>query len=570
MIGVVADQAEHIVIHEFFELFKTPWEFYQNNRQYEVLLCSGDHHFDEDTAKLTLIYASKNLASDPRRDGNTTFRSEGTVLTHKGCRLPIYGECITFQPAGTDVLLEQESHESAMRLRRSQHGLIVQIGYSLFHEVDALLRTGQPAKYANIPTLDLHIALLRELIIDNGVRLIEVPPFPDGYRFIACLTHDVDHPSIHPHKWDHTMLGFLHRAVFGSLVNLVRGRISISDLVKNWAAVLKLPFVHLGLAKDFWCNFEDRYLELEEGLCSTFFVIPFQGDSGRLSEGQAPAYRAAHYRAKDIAGAIDKILAAGCEVGLHGIDAWLDSAKGREEIDEIRELTGESEVGVRMHWLYNDKHSAAALEEIDAAYDSTAGYKETVGYYAGTTQVYKLLQAVKLLELPLHVMDTALFYPAYMGLSQRQGTKIVRKLIDDVNRSGGCITINWHDRSLAPERLWGECYRHMIQDLKDRGAWFATAGQAVSWFRKRRSVAFLDGEETDSVRVQITDARDDLPSLRLRIYNARESCKAGVRDADGWLDLTFDESVNIRLVAPDHETELLSSAGHRVNYTRMD
>ncbi len=55
------------------------------------------------------------------------------------------------------------------------------------------------------------------------------------------------------------------------------------------------------------------------------------------------------------------------------------------------------------------------------------------------------------------------------------------------------LTINWHDRSLAPERLWGACYRDLIQELKTRGAWFSTAAQAISWFRKRRSAVF----ETD-------------------------------------------------------------------------
>ena len=38
MLGVVADSAEQHVVQEFFELFKTPWEFYRADRQYEVLL----------------------------------------------------------------------------------------------------------------------------------------------------------------------------------------------------------------------------------------------------------------------------------------------------------------------------------------------------------------------------------------------------------------------------------------------------------------------------------------------------------------------------------------------------
>ena len=33
MIGVIADSAEQDVVREFFELFKTPWEFYRKDRR---------------------------------------------------------------------------------------------------------------------------------------------------------------------------------------------------------------------------------------------------------------------------------------------------------------------------------------------------------------------------------------------------------------------------------------------------------------------------------------------------------------------------------------------------------
>ena len=73
---------------------------------------------------------------------------------------------------------------------------MARIGYDLFAEVQTLLTVGQTKINAGIPTLDLHIALLRDLIVASGVPLVEIPPVPDGFRFIACLTHDVDHPSI--------------------------------------------------------------------------------------------------------------------------------------------------------------------------------------------------------------------------------------------------------------------------------------------------------------------------------------------------------------------------------------
>jgi len=439
---------------------------------------------------------------------------------------------------GNGLLVDEDSRECAAYLDEREGRVLARIGYDLFSEIRTLLTVGQPVANASSPALDLHIAFLRDLITRSGVPLVEIPPVPDGYQFVACLTHDVDHPAIRRHKWDHTMFGFLYRATFGSLRSVLRGRMSVRNMFKNWAAALKLPFVHFGLMKDFWRNFDDRYMELEKGLRSTFFVIPFGGRAGNTSSGPAPSIRAAQYGAQDIAGAIQKLTAAGCEVGLHGIDAWMDSAEGRRELDEIRRVTGVSEVGVRMHWLYYDQQSPATLEAAGASYDSTFGYNETVGYRAGTTQVYKPLDANQLLELPLHIMDTAFFYPSHLALSESQAKKLLALMLDNAVRRGGTLTVNWHDRSLAPERLWGAFYSDLIQDLKHRNAWFATAGQATAWFRKRRSVRFQsEGIAPGAVKARVgVDQRDNLPALRLRIYNARKLGSINAQDGDSYFD----------------------------------
>jgi hypothetical protein len=545
MIGIIANPADYSVVSEFFQLFKTPWEFYRSDRRYDVLLCAADSHFDENTAKLVLVYAGQEVPFDADEKIEIVSRRSDSVLSYKGAQIPIYGDRLTFREEETGVLVDEESQQSAMHQQLSRG--IVRIGYNLFDEVRALLTVGQPAVYAGIPTLDRHIALLRDLIVASGVPLEEIPPVPDGYKFIACLTHDVDHPSIRQHKWDHTMFGFLYRAVFGSLRNFFRGRIPVRSLLTNWAAALRLPFVYMGFAKDFWRDFDDRYLELEKGLCSTFFVIPFKNHPGKSSHGVAPSFRAARYGARDLADTIKKITAAGSEVGLHGIDAWCDSSRGREELEEIRRLTGVSEIGVRMHWLYYDQQSPVALEQAGAAYDSTIGYNETVGYRAGTTQAYKPLEATRLLELPLHVMDTALFYPNHLGLSPVLAMTHLRGLVDNAVQFGGCLTINWHDRSLAPERAWDACYRDLVQDMKSRGAWFATAGQAISWFRKRRSVVFEpDCTEPEDRRAKVShDRGDNLPSLQLRVYNVRESCGTNAQASEGHVDKAFDQSADV-------------------------
>jgi peptidoglycan/xylan/chitin deacetylase (PgdA/CDA1 family) len=545
MIGVIAEPTDHNVVREFFELFKTPWEFYRADRQYDVLLCAGDGEFDA-TAKLVLFYAGRKMRFDDAltiqnaRDGK-----HPCILSYHGNRIPIYGDTITFPEKGCNFLTEEGSQEGAAYLVESGDRVLARIGYDLFSEIRTLFTVGQPLANANTPALELHIALLRDLIICCGVSLVEIPPVPNGYRFIVCLTHDVDHPSIRQHKWDHTVVGFLLRAVLGSLVDSLLGRMSIRDALTNWIAAIKLPFVYVGLAKDFWRDFDDRYLELEKGLPSTYFVIPRKNYSGKRVDGSAPVLRAVRYEAKDLADTICRLRAAGCEVGLHGIDAWLDSASGREELEEVRRLTGVSEIGVRMHWLYYNEKSAAVLEKAEATYDSTIGYNETVGYRAGTTQAYKPLEVGRLLELPMHVMDTALFYLSYLGLSPRKASARLCQMADNVVQFGGCLTVNWHDRSLAPERLWGGCYRDLINELKSRGAWFSTAGQAISWFRKRRSAVIeMDSMESGAIRARVVvDHGDNLPGLRLRIHKTRKVDPIGVHRSEEYVDMAFDKSI---------------------------
>ena len=524
MIGVIAHPAEHLVIQEFFELFKTPWEFYRGGRQYDVLLSAGDTSFDKNDAKLILIYGGRDLKFDA--DQQVPIAQVGqnsSVLSYNGTRLPIYGSGVTFQVDEVSNLCDQVSGRPAIYVRRSHETAVIRIGYNLFREIESLLTAGQPAINAGIPTLDLHIALLRDLMVANGVTVVEIPPVPNGYRFIACLTHDVDHPAISHHKFDHTMFGFLYRAVLGSLFDVFRGRGSIRKLLRNWAAALRLPFVYLGLAKDFWYEFDD-YTKVESGLRSSFFVIPFGHDPGRTRRGPAPSQRAARYGAADIADRVHKLISAGCEVGAHGIDAWLDSSSGRMELEEVRRLTGTRNIGIRMHWLYFDKDSPLILERAGADYDSTVGFNETVGYRAGTSQAYKPLGATRLLELPLHIMDTALFFPAYLDLSPAEARKRIRSIISNAVLFGGSVTVNWHDRSIAPERCWGEFYADLIKELQGSGAWFATAAETVSWFRKRRSVRFEDiGDESAAIEVKTALDGNGLPSVCLRVHNPRGS-----------------------------------------------
>jgi hypothetical protein len=519
MIGVVAKAEEQDVVREFFELFKTPWEFRRDGGRYDVLIRT-DGAIDHHPAKLVIVYGSQLGPCDRDVDRRAASPRHGTMLSWNGRRIPLYGGCLIFPSDGTPPnLVVEETGRPVVSVTRANGTTILRVGYDLFREIRFLLTTGQPSVHAGIPTLERHIAFLRHSIVSAGIPVLEIPPIPEGYRFIVCLTHDVDHPAIRAHRFDHTMFGFLYRAVVRSLIDLCRGRTSPTTLWRNWRAALMLPFVHLGVAKDFWSQF-DRYLEIEKGLGSTFFVIPVKRDPGRTVDGRAPMIRASAYGVADITHLLRPLRAAGCEVALHGIDAWLDRSRGSEERERVSRVTGVSASGVRMHWLFFDERAPERLDEAGFTYDSTFGYNDAVGLRAGTMQAFQPTGARRLLELPLTIMDTALFYPSHLNLTPKAAKQVVWRLVDEAERYGGALIINWHDRSLAPERLWGEFYVQLIDELKRREAWFPTASQAASWFRQRRSAVFGSVHwEGCSARIRASaDRRQDLPGLTIRVH----------------------------------------------------
>ncbi|MGD0260542.1 MAG: hypothetical protein ABSD29_12050 [Verrucomicrobiota bacterium] len=521
MIGVAVESAERDMAEEFFELLKTPWEFSRESERYEVLICTSPR-VRSGAAQMVLIFSGNPTSFDAQHKVAVRTQRSGGAVLDDGSRLPFYGAVATFHECTKVLLWEETAREPVAFVTKAGEATVLRIGYNLFAEASHLLTCGQPVGNADTPTLEMHIALLRDWITRGGLPLVEIPPVPDGYKFIACLTHDIDHPVLKNHRFDHTMFGFLYRSTLGSLIEVGRGRKPMNTLWRNWAAIGRLAFVHLGFAKDFWSEF-DRYLDIEAGRGATYFVIPHGNYPGRSVNGPVPAMRACRYELVEVMPQLQRIIAAGSEVAVHGLDAWLDPEAGRKEREKVSQAVGVTEVGVRMHWLFFDGNSARALDQAGFSYDSTFGYRETIGFRAGTAQVFRPPATARLLELPLHVMDTALFYPRYLNLDGAAAERMVWHLLDAVERFGGALTINWHDRSIAPERLWDDFYFKLLVELERRGAWMPTAAQATSWFRKRRS-AVLQTERVsaDSIRVKGTVSRlDRLPGLKIRVHMPR-------------------------------------------------
>ena len=518
LIGVLSEEHEKDVVDEFFQLFKTPWEFYEPGRPYEVVL-SSKHDTPALDSKLLIVYGANRKRVDSTHATMPQPAGKGLLIERGASEIPIYGGCTAFAGKG-EALLQATGRSKRVALRlRGERGDIVRVGFDLFGEVGHLLTRGQPPENALVPTLDLHIAILRDWILDAGIPVIEIPSIPRGYSFAACLTHDVDFAGIRRHCFDHTMWGFVYRVCRDVVKSVTHEKTSRTRVFLNCKALLSLPLVYLGVCRDFWLCF-DEYARIEGASKSTFFMVPFKrcpGDNVGVAHAK---WRATKYDVMDIREKVQELASNGFEIGVHGIDAWHNGIKAKQELKRIAQFTSQKELGVRSHWLCFGKDSARTLDEAGFAYDSTFGYNQTVGYRAGTTQVFRPLGSRVMLELPLHLQDSALLSPSMCTSMEDDAWHSCTDLFEATAKYGGVLTILWHLRSLAPERNWKDFYLRILQELKSRGVWFTTAGRVVDWFRRRRSVSFerVDFSDAGLQLILKTGESVPIPGFLLRVH----------------------------------------------------
>lgn len=554
MIGIICRNDERNIAREFFELFKTPWEFYDSKHAYDVIVSAQDE-IPKSNTRLILLYSSKTTQVDVDYSIKVSSSSCNHVVNSNNEQLPIYRNLVNLHGDYLPLLhTVPDSKVAAVKFIEHQTE-IIRVGFDLFDEIAFLLAEGQPVGNAFIPTIDFHISMLRNWIISTGIPFVEIPAIPFGYKFFTGLTHDVDFVGIRRHKFDHTMWGFIYRAVVSSAVAFLRGRIRFAKLWINWMAVLNLPFVFAGLADDFWEHF-DKYVDIENGLSSTFFLIPFKDQAGNHVTNKDLYRRAVKYDVGDIGKQIKHLMGLGFEIGLHGIDAWVSADIGSLEMKRVVEVTGQNEIGVRMHWLCYNQQSPLLLEQAGFGYDATLGYNETIGFRNGTLQVFRPIGVDSLLEIPLNIQDTALFFPGRLNLKDTDAARLCNKLIDSADSYGGVLTASWHERSLEPERLWGDHYKWLLGEFQARGAWIGNAGQVVAWFRYRRSIVFKKSNLADGKFVidVVGDGPMSDPKMFFRLHlpsRSAGSLTAGYED--NFIDIPWNGEAYLEI--PVHEKE---------------
>ncbi|MCK9630260.1 MAG: hypothetical protein M0R30_01345 [Methanoregula sp.] len=390
-----------------------------------------------------------------------------------------------------------------------------------------LLNAGQ--QHLHEPVCDLLLDKIREEL-KKYVILVEIPPVPWGYPYMVALTHDVDVTSVRDCR--------LVTVGYAAFQCILHGSVY---------AGLRLGLSRFGIGSDSWALF-DRWKTFEDqlGVRSTFFFVPKKDDPGV----RAHPYRAVGYDLNmDV---LRDLTQGGWEAGVHGIDNWTDSQRGKQEMAPISPCG--KIPGNRTHWLLFDQNSWKALDEAGYLYDTTFGYNDDAGFRAGTLQVYRPRTAQKLLELPLHIQDLGLFGKFCWATTGNEWVKTpclhldapaaltyCDRIFGFARKYGGAVTLLWHYENLTPPRDWSGTYAELVNRAQADGAWVTTAGSVVGWFEVRRKTGI--GYEMNNKLITIRICNPDSghqPPMRVRVHidpAMVSSVNAEHKPGNGYLDI---------------------------------
>ncbi|HUY74119.1 MAG TPA: hypothetical protein VMW11_06385 [Candidatus Dormibacteraeota bacterium] len=545
--SVAPDRA--LIAAEVFQHLKVPAEPVREGVDYEVVVSDGTVGGTGSSA-CWIVFSRRRIPLDEGLGLEVgEAAAAGTVAYRDAAedwKLPVRTGLAGVSGLGTVLLSDDRGAAVGMSVARD--GLHVErFGFDLFAEVHALLTDGQPEADAEVPSLDVHVHLLRSRLREHAT-LVEVPATPWGHDLVVSLSHDIDHASLAEHGFGAHWLSFMKQSTLWMIRSWVGGRTGFGDLLRSLGLALRSSLIVAGVLPDPWRGIDAyRALEKPVGARSTYFFVPFKDRPGIALNGTNGQHRrrAVDYDLSSLAPVVRALVGDGAEVGLHGIDAWHSVEEAVAERERMAALVGQSPDGVRMHYLYRRDDSLQILDRAGFRYDSTVGYGRQTGFRAGTLHPYRPAGAQKLLELPLHLEDGGLLSPAAENSTPDEARDKIRRYLDLAARFGGCLNASWHDNSHGPPRSWGAPYVFLLESARSRGAWVTNLGDVAEWFSRRRELrlrVLRSDEHGVSVDVDLPDGWPErLPGFRLRVHLPLEGCSA----ADPpYLDFPLQPGVN--------------------------
>jgi len=299
-------------------------------------------------------------------------------------------------------------------------------------------------------------------------------PWPNGKRWAAAFTHDIDVVAMWPVFTTLRLVELLRKRDVGRALDVVSAAVRsaagnpVGDAVRAILAV-----------------------ENEASIRSSWFVICGTPTFGTRRAGDI-TYLPESRNAREI---IDAILSAGHEVGLHGSFETFDHPERfGEQRARLERITGVPLRGVRQHYLR--MRPGRTQREMSAAgfeYDSTFGFADRNGFRVGIADVVgtfdvESAERPAIDEVPFVWMDRAL--SKYRGIESPDAWIDDALALADVCRQTEGLWVGiWHPNLSPPLGFPAApaAYARLVRQIVSDDAHVATLSALVDWRRARRN-----------------------------------------------------------------------------------
>lgn len=360
--------------------------------------------------------------------------------------------------------------------------------------VPSLVNPLVQAGAADAPWINSAGRELREAVMVQADRRVVrvIAPWPQGRRWAAAFTHDLDVVSGWP------LFTTLRLAELGK-----KGQVSLALQVAG--AALK------SVAADPVSRGVRDILRIEQefGITSTWFILAGVPSIGSITRGDV-TYSLDSARARRI---LESVIAGGHEIGLHGSFATMSDASAMNaERERLRSVTTRPVLGIRQHFLrMRPGITHRAMASAGFQYDATYGFPDRNGFRLGSSNTVAGWDADRsalsgLEEVPLVWMDRA--QSKYAGNERAaewvdEGLRLARTC----REAEGLWVGLWHPNLTAALGFPGavEEYRRLASEILRLQPFVASLETLVNWRRARRSVVAhqLGADGTPELRASV-------------------------------------------------------------------
>ena len=354
-------------------------------------------------------------------------------------------------------------------------------GYLLSGHLDAIrpsLDSTTQKELASKPVVDFLENILFEAILtgfrERQIPLVQKSFWPEGKKFAVCLTHDVDEIK-KTYQWISRPLRYLARGDFAGF----KGQIN--------------SFIQKIKGNEPYYTYDDIIrIEQDLGVKSTYFILKESGKASLFSKKTWYLYgRNRSLQSPEMRALIQRLQLNGDEVAIHGsYFSYKDPMLLKDETRELEQLINEKVIGTRQHNL-NLEVPATWNHQVSAGlrYDTTLGFKDTIGFKWGTSFPFFPNTAegpLPLLEIPLIIMDICLE-------SSNNKESDCFRIADEVERYQGVLTLLWHPPIFNtleyPDAR--DIYIKINQYCQEKGAWITRARDIYEWLTLRNQEYLL-------------------------------------------------------------------------------